>query len=175
VSGGYLLTSGFLLVLPKIGHDAARSTCLAAAGSATEEETLPTPEGALPFLIWSSRINARSARFGVIFQPIGAANGRLKGGIESVIVIVTIGIPQVGSDPIYHRLLHQSANASRAFDGLFGIIVPMISVLLRILERIQPTLNILIRHRRLAEHPLELSLPCIGALAENRDFRVPLG
>jgi hypothetical protein len=43
-----------------------------------------------------------------------------------------------------------------------------------ILQRIQPSLNILIGDGNLPEHPLQFPLPCIRSLTERRNLCIPL-
>jgi hypothetical protein len=69
-------------------------------------------------------------------------------------------------------LLHESTDP-KGFHRLFRIILLLI-VFLRVLQRIQPPLNILIRHRRLTQHPLEFPLPRVSTLAQRRDLRITL-
>jgi hypothetical protein len=44
----------------------------------------------------------------------------------------------------------------------------------RILQRIQPPLNILVGNGHLAEHPLQFPLPSIGSLTQRRNLCIPL-
>jgi hypothetical protein len=77
-------------------------------------------------------------------------------------------------DPVNHCLLHQPTNPTRALNSLLRVFLPLPLLPLRILKRIEPPLNILIRHRRLAEHPLQLSFPRISTLPQRRNLRIAL-
>jgi hypothetical protein len=77
-------------------------------------------------------------------------------------------------DPVNHRLLHQTTNPTGTLDSLLRVLLPFSLLPLRILERIKPPLNILIRHRRLTKHPLQLPLPRIRTLPQRRDLCIAL-